>query len=255
VPTAEWRHDIGLTPNVDDETIERLDGSTWTVTNQVNHWYFEPDYKNFGLLFLGYDEGDQFSNNASCLSTLNDLKLQLDFVANDTPTPTATPNLAERANGNGNAAIVPTPTPFPFVRSIGAGQLLPTPLPVDPNGIKPVRAYLVVSGVETLGQKDARGLTPLCSAGQATTFTVHLKNAGAAATSEPAVVSLAIDGVPKATTTADPLAPGAESTVSIGGMVLAGGTHTFTVTVNAGQKIPESDFSNNTFGRDNLSCT
>jgi hypothetical protein len=250
VPTADWRNDIGLTPNQDDELIDRLDSTSWTVTNQVNHWYFEPDYQNFGLLLLGYDEGDQFSNRAACLSAVSDFRLTLQFTSNDTP------DTAQRALDNRRAAIGPVPTAAPAVDSSRAVSLVPTatPLPANPNGVKPARPDLVISSVETSGQKDARGLTPLCSAGQSTTFTVHVKNVGLLATTDAAVVSLSIDGVPQATATVDALPTGAEKTAVIGAIVLAAGTHTFTVTVNEGQKIPEGDFSNNTFTQNKLTC-
>ena len=110
--------------------------------------------------------------------------------------------------------------------------------------------------METVGRPDTpRGLVPTCAAGRDTTFTVHVKNAGSAATTDFAVISLTIDGVPRATTTVDPLQAGAEKTATIEGMVLPAGTHTFTVSVNDGQKISESDSSNNQFGNDKLTCS
>jgi hypothetical protein len=57
-----------------------------------------------------------------------------------------------------------------------------------------------------------------------------------------------------ATTTIAPLSAAAETTAALSGGGLGSGSHVFSVTVNEGHKIVESDFSNNTFGRDNLVC-
>jgi subtilase family serine protease len=86
------------------------------------------------------------------------------------------------------------------------------------------------------------------------TFTAHVKNIGAAGSEDTVVVSLSVDGVARATTTIAPLAAAAETTATLSGGGLGSGSHTFSVTVNEGHKIVESDFSNNTFGRDNLIC-
>ena len=51
VPTADWRNDIGLTPNADDDTIERLDGTTWVVTNQVSHGISSRTSRTSGCCF------------------------------------------------------------------------------------------------------------------------------------------------------------------------------------------------------------
>ena len=65
---------------------------------------------------------------------------------------------------------------------------------------------------------------------------------------------LGIDGVPTATTqTIGALAASAETTTAIEGIVLAGGTHAFTVTVNPRHEILETDFSDNTYSG-NLTC-
>ena len=62
---------------------------------------------------------------------------------------------------------------------------------------------------------------------------VHVKNAGTAATTDTAVVSLSIDSVRRATATVDPIAAGSETIAPIEGMVLSSGTHVDSVTVNA----------------------
>ena len=64
---------------------------------------------------------------------------------------------------------------------------------------------------------------------------VHVKNAGTAATTDTAVVSLSIDGVRRATTTVDPIAAGSETIAAIEGMVLSSGTYVDSVTVNDGR--------------------
>jgi len=98
------------------------------------------------------------------------------------------------------------------------------------------------------------GTPSRCSAGKTNDFTVHVRNIGKYAMYSRADVSLNIDGVPSATTTVDPLAAnGGETTATIGDIVLTNGTHTFTVTVDP-RHDQESDFSNNTYSRDNLSC-
>jgi uncharacterized repeat protein (TIGR01451 family) len=106
---------------------------------------------------------------------------------------------------------------------------------------------LVITAVETNGNPNTRGVEPICQAGQPITFTVHVKNAGVVDASDSAVVKLAVDGVPKATTTVDRLTVGAEAAPTIGGIVLGAGDHGYVVSVNDGHKIVESDFDNNFF--------
>src|SRR5262245_39698759 len=103
-------------------------------------------------------------------------------------------------------------------------------------------------------EKTAGTPTP-CSAGKTNTFTVEVRNIGKYPAYSAADVLLSIDGVPTATTwTIGTLAGnGGETTGAIEGIVLAGGTHAFTVTVNTHRAIWESDFSNNTYSG-NLTC-
>jgi hypothetical protein len=51
------------------------------------------------------------------------------------------------------------------------------------------------------------------------------------------------------------LLAGAEKTSTISGLVLSAGTHAFTVVVNEGQKIAESDYSDNSYSADRLTCS
>src|SRR5262249_43342045 len=115
VPNDDWRGAGGLISySRDDTTLLRLDRSTWDVTNQARHWFYDPDYLNNGLVLLGYDEGTNFSNDAECISALSNVKLSVQFAWNGPPpTPTPTPNLVERAQETGNARAVATPTARP----------------------------------------------------------------------------------------------------------------------------------------------
>jgi hypothetical protein len=65
------------------------------VTSPARRWYTYPDQQRH-LVLVGYDEGTDFSNDAHCVSNVDNLKLTVDVVSND-PTPTLTP----------------TPTPWP----------------------------------------------------------------------------------------------------------------------------------------------
>jgi uncharacterized repeat protein (TIGR01451 family) len=246
-----WRGPGGLIPHTLGDDVKRLDRTTWDVTNHAQRWYSGLEDQNSGLVLVGYDEGTDFSNNAACISGLDNFKLAVDFVSND-PTPTPTPTFLQRVETGGNAAsgALPTaaPTLPPFHRSEVAPLLgTPTPTPVGSGAVSRVLPDFVISGVETNGYPNTRGLEPTFSAGQPITFTIHVKNIGPLATVEPAVVALSVDGVPKATTTVDALAPGAKKTATIGGIVLGAGTHGYVVTVNEGRKIQEADFSNDAF--------
>jgi hypothetical protein len=195
IPSQDWGDSRGLIPNDGDDTVQRFAGPVWDVTNQANHWYLYPDEPNLGLLFAGYDEGGDFSNKAECVSVLSHVQLTVEFVANDPPTPMPTPNLAQRSEANGNAAIVPTLTPTTFHRSAGAVSLVPPPPPpaVNPGAILKALPDLVITAVAIAGSQPA----PRCGV---VTFTAHVKNLAAAASPEPVVVSLSIDGVARATT-------------------------------------------------------
>ncbi len=243
VPNDDWRGETGLIPYSPDETIDRLDRTTWDVTNQVRHWYYDPDYLNNGLMLLGYDEGTNFSNNAACVSYLSNVKLTVDFVSND-PTPvTIDIDKMRRA--------LATPTPV----TIDVSKMHPISVstPSSVVGVGPALPDLTVSSVDTVSYLKS-GLGQVCGADRGTTFTVHVKNVGRVASPDSALVALAVDGTPKGTARVDIIPAGVERTVTIDGVVLSAGTHRFTVTVNDGQTFAESDASNNSFTNDQLSC-
>jgi hypothetical protein len=242
VPNDDWRGQSGLVPSALDDTLGRLDRVSWDVTNQARHWYYDPDYLNTGLMLRGYDEGTDYSNDAACISVLSEFKLHVDFVGEDLPTPVPTlPDFVVGAVGH----IAPTPTPkvSPQINVVATS----TPTPPSMVAVGPPLPALVISRVETNSTLPS-GLTVACAAGRGTTFTVRVKNAGNAASTDFAMLSLSIDGTARATSTVDPLAPGAEKAASIGGIVLGAGTHSFTVTVNGG------DGANQTFINDHLVC-
>jgi uncharacterized repeat protein (TIGR01451 family) len=252
VPNTDWRGQKGILPYTVDPEVQRLDRTTWDVTNQAQRWYYQSDDQNTGLVLLGYDEGTDFSNNASCISGLDNFKLTLDFVSND-PTATPTPTFLQHVGDSGRAASNSLPTPtatLPAVhRSDGLGFILgtPTPLPDKNGSVSKVLPDLLITGVATNGIDNTHGVEPICQAGQPITFTVHVKNAGVVDAGDSSVVALAVDGVPKATSTVDRLPVGAEATATIGGIVLDAGFHGYVVSVNDGHKIMESDFDNNSF--------
>ena len=256
IPNDDWSPGLpGLVPYWVDDTVVRQDRTTWDVSSPARRWYV--NYANLQaqmhLVLVGYDEGTEFSNNAACVSALNSFKLTLEFVSNDptpTPTPTPTPNLAQQALAGGRAGSgalpTDTPTPVPFHRTDGPAYL-PTATPSSNVAISRAVPDLVIAAVDVASSQPA----PRCGL---MSFTAHVKNTGAAASEDSVVVSLSVDGVPRATTTVGPLAAGAETTATLSGGGLGSGTHVFSVTVNEGRKIVESDFSNNSFGRDNLVC-
>jgi hypothetical protein len=257
VPNDDWRGQNDLISYTLDDEVRRLDSTIWDVTNRAQHWYYEPDDQNTGLVLLGYDEGTDFSNNAACISGLDRFKLTVDFVAND-PTSTPTPTFLQHVGASGRAASGALPTATATVpaysRYVGLATLLGTPTPPPDSTVSKVLPDLVIAAVETNGFPNTHGLEPTCPAGQAVTFTVHVKNAGVIDAAAGAVVSLTVDGVPKATVTLDRLPVGAEAVTTIGGIVLGKGDHSYVVSVNDGRKIMESDFNNNYFSWYPLLC-
>jgi hypothetical protein len=251
VPNDDWRGRAGLIPYTSDESVARLDRTTWDVTEQAQRWYYHPDDENTGLVLVGYDEGTDFSNNAACISGLDNVKLTVDLVSTD-PTSTPTPTFLQQV-GNGSRVgrgALPASTSTPLVINIEKMRpiaVTPTPTPANLGAISKILPDLTISGVEINGVANTHGVQPTCSVGQPLHFTVHVKNVGVIATTDPAVVSLSVDGTPVATTSVGPLSAGAETSTTMDGIVLGAGTHGYVVTINAAQTIMESDFSNNGF--------
>ena len=248
IPSQDWSEGRGLIPNESDDTLQRFAGPVWDVTNQASHWYLYPDEPNLGLLFAGYDEGGDFSNMAECVSVINHIQLIVELASSD-PTPTPTPTLAQRAESNANAAMPPTSTPASFHRLGGVVSLVPTQTPaINPGAVLKALPDPSWSRPSTCPAPEP---APHCGV---MTFTAHIKNLVSAASPEPVVVALSVDGTGHGSGTVGALAGGPEATVSFPSVALSHGTHAFTVTVNGNQKVFESDFSNDTYSRDNLVC-
>jgi hypothetical protein len=256
VPDGDWHYDLGLIAHSTDETVDRLDKTHWDVTNQVQHWYTEPAYANHGLVLVGFDEGQQYSNNAACWSLLRDFQLEVQFVGDDPPAPVNT-GATERVPGRvlpPNEIGLPqvaVPTPVP-PRGGNAAQISNVPADDRQPASGASHIDLTVSGYDV--QSRAGGKTsPGCQANADVTFTARIQNVGAGASSVATDVSLAVDDVPRATNTVDPLQPGASTQVILGPLNLARGAHKVTITVNQNQKFGEASTANNAF-TNSLSC-
>ncbi len=135
IPTEEWDGTRGLIPNDSDATVQRVAGPVWDVTDQANHWYLYPDDPNLGLMFAGYDEGGEFSNQAECVSVLSHVQLIVELVAND-PTSTPTPTFLQRVGDASRASsgALPSPTSTPLV--IDVGKLHPIVVQPTPTAVE-----------------------------------------------------------------------------------------------------------------------
>ncbi len=180
VPNGDAHGHSGLIGYTSDNSLSRLDRTSWDVTNVAQRWYYHPEDANTGLVLLGYDEGTDFSNNAACISGLDNIKLTVDFVSNN-PTSTPTQTLLQRTGASGRASTgaLPTATPTPLAIDISKMRqikLTPTPTPANPAAISKVLPDLRISGVDTNGVANTHGIEPTCTAGQPITFTVHVTN-------------------------------------------------------------------------------